>query len=132
MRGTWWSKVYGSGIGEVNIIYCSGKANTNADALSRNPYGPAPPKGIAENEIQVAVVNSKTITDISTLLKATPLMDSHTTFREEQRKDSRVNEVIRFLETQELPSDNRRARNIASQLAILDGILYYIDHRRTI
>ena len=60
-------------------------------------------------------------------------MDSHTPFREEQRKDSQVNEVIHFLETQELPSDDRRARKIASQqslFAILDGILYYIDHRR--
>ena len=54
----WWSKVYGSGIGEVNIIYRSGKAITNADALSRNSYVPAPPEGIAENEIQVAAVSS--------------------------------------------------------------------------
>ena len=44
-----------------------------------------------------------------------------------------MNEVIHFLENQELLSDDRQARKIASQLflfAVLDGILYYIDHKR--
>jgi len=32
----WWTKVYGSGVKEVNIIYRSGKTNLSADALSRS------------------------------------------------------------------------------------------------
>ena len=70
--------MYRSGIREVNIIYRSRRANTNADALLRNPYAPAPQEGRAENEIQVATINSETITDVSTLLKATPMKNLHT------------------------------------------------------
>ena len=55
----WWSRVYGSGVSEVNIIYRSGKANANANALSRNPCMPAPQEGIGESEVQVAAVSSK-------------------------------------------------------------------------
>ena len=38
----WWSKVYGTGVKSVNIIYRSGNENANADALSRNPVSPPP------------------------------------------------------------------------------------------
>lgn len=31
----WWSKVYSSGIKEVDIVYQPGRENVNADALSR-------------------------------------------------------------------------------------------------
>ena len=37
-----WSKVYGTGVKNVNIIYRSGKENANADALSWNPVSPPP------------------------------------------------------------------------------------------
>lgn len=33
----WWSRVFGSGIKSLNIIYRTGKENCNASALSRNP-----------------------------------------------------------------------------------------------
>lgn len=33
----WWSKVLGSGVKEVNIVYRLGKENDRADASSRNP-----------------------------------------------------------------------------------------------
>lgn len=33
----WWTKVFGSGVTCVNIVYRSGKENSNAVALSRNP-----------------------------------------------------------------------------------------------
>ena len=38
----WWSKVYGSGIGKIDIIYRAAKHNSHADALSRQPVLPAP------------------------------------------------------------------------------------------
>ena len=31
---TWWSKLYGSGVSEMNVIYYSGKDNSNSDVLS--------------------------------------------------------------------------------------------------
>jgi len=37
----WWSKVYGSGVWNIQIIYKSGKENLNTDTLSRNPQRPA-------------------------------------------------------------------------------------------
>ena len=79
----WWSKVYGSGVSEINILYRSGKANTNADALSRNPYLPAPQEGIGESELQVAVVSSEPDTSISTLLQSDPAASTSTPFGEE-------------------------------------------------
>jgi len=33
----WWTKVYGSGMKSIQIVYRTGKENSNADALSRNP-----------------------------------------------------------------------------------------------
>ena len=44
----WWTKVYGSGVGEVKIVYQPGRGNKNADALSRSPQAPAPEEGIGE------------------------------------------------------------------------------------
>ena len=54
----WWSKVYGSGIKQVNIIHCSGKKNRHADCLSRQPVMPAPPND-ANTEVQIAKISSE-------------------------------------------------------------------------
>ena len=108
----WWSKVYGAGIGKINIIHCSGKTNTNADALSRNPQVPALQEGIGENEIQVAAVNSEPITSTDVLLQAEPLVGTPTSFREEQQKDPQLKDIIQFLNTDELPSDVKQAKKI--------------------
>ena len=51
----WWTKIYSSGIRQVNIIYRAGKHNIKADTLSRNPCLPAPIEGVAELEVQVAM-----------------------------------------------------------------------------
>ena len=52
----WWTKVHGSGLKEVHIIYRAGKENVVADALSWNPQWPAHTEGLAESEVQVASI----------------------------------------------------------------------------
>jgi hypothetical protein len=47
----WWTRVYGSSIKSVTIVYCQGKVNANADALSCNPVGAAPSEGVGEAEV---------------------------------------------------------------------------------
>ena len=95
----WWSKVYGSGISEVTVVYHSGRTNTNADALSRNPYLPASQEGIGESELQVAAVSSEPEASISALLQANPGTSVSTPFGEEQKKDTRLREMIQPLKT---------------------------------
>ena len=77
----WWTKVYGSGVNQVHIVHRSGKANTNADALSRNPLPPGPDalETISEGEIQVAAVRSTDETNISALLSSSPAAETEST-----------------------------------------------------
>ena len=49
----WWSKVFGSGVRNINIVYRAGKENGNADALSRCPLGKQPADPILD-DTQVA------------------------------------------------------------------------------
>ena len=129
----WWSKVYGAGVRKIDIVHRSGKTNINADALSRNPQAPAPKEGIGENELQVAILSSVPITSTNVLLQAEPLVGTPTSFREEQWKDPQLREIIHFLDTDELPADDKQARKIAVQQSIftvVDDVLYYIDPKR--
>ena len=122
--------MYGSGVKDIQIIYRPGKENCNADALSHQPHAPAPLEGVAEGELQICAITSDT--DIEVLLKADPTAYIPINFRDEQLKDSRLYEIIHFLETDELPSNTARARKLATQqilYAILDGVLCYVDKR---
>ena len=56
----WWSKIYGSGINQVNIIHRSGKKNQHADCLSHQPVMPALPDDEDINaEVQIAKISSE-------------------------------------------------------------------------
>lgn len=55
----WWSKVYGSGIKQIDIIHRSGKKNLHADCLSRQPVMLAPCNEDANTEMQIAQISIK-------------------------------------------------------------------------
>ena len=60
-------------------------------------------------------------------------MGTPTSFREEQRKDPQLREIIHFLDTDELSADDKRVRKIAvqqSMFTVVDDVLYYIDPKR--
>ena len=58
----WWSKVFGSGVRNLEIVYRAGKENGNANALSRCPQGDQPTEA-SLTDVQVAIVHA-TETDI--------------------------------------------------------------------
>ena len=52
-----WSKVFGSGVRNINIVYRAGKENGNADALSQCPLGEQPADPILD-DTQVAAIQT--------------------------------------------------------------------------
>ena len=129
----WWTRVYGEGVKNVKIVYRSGKTNLPADALSRSPQGAAPDRGPGQDEIQVSSVTS----DVTSLLQAEPAdseqQPTNNAYAQEQRQDETLREIILFLEHDQLPVDENRARKIAlqsSQFVIVDDVLYFSDTKK--
>ena len=118
---------------KVVIVYRPGKDNILADALSCNPTGGTPVKGLVEQESQVAVVKSAATT-IDDMLKVTPAVSSSKcNLADEQHKDPEVEHMLEYLESDVLPEDQKAAHSIVTQapsFCILDKVLYYIDGRR--
>ena len=132
----WWTKVYGSGAKSVEIRYRPGRQNSSADALSRSPQTPSPTTGFGQEELQVATIStdvSDPVPDIHTLLNKDPTYIKLDSFANEQRKDPTLKEIVIFLEKEELPLEQKRARKIALQASLFtieDQILFYIDPKQ--
>ena len=131
----WWSKVHGSGIKQVETVHRSGKKNQHTDCLSRQPVWTAPNEDAADDEVQVAIISTQANT-IGDLLQTQPerIKDSNV-FSSEQLKDKELQPIILYLKDGTLPTD----RDLASQMVIkasvytlVDGILYYIGHRKDV
>ena len=136
----WWTKVYGSGLRDVKIVYRAGRLNHVADALSRSPHDKAPTEGVAERELQVVSIQSegqadtpKESEEISVLLEMPPSSIRNSDFATEQRRDPNLEQVINFLVAGNLPSEEKTARQIILQkslFTIQQDILYYVDPRQ--
>ena len=118
----WWTRVYGSGVRDVTIVYCSGRENTSADALSRSPNGSPPAVGVAEGEVQVASVVAE---DITSLLQADPVTGGQTNYSAEQCRDPDLKAMVEFLEGGKLPEDAVEAKKLVAeepQFSLIDRI----------
>ena len=89
--------------------------------------------GVGQSELQVAAVSTNDVgeaPDIRTFLNAKPVCAPSDDFASEQWKDPDLREIVDFLEKEELPCEQKRARRIALQtsLFIIEGqLLLYID-----
>ena len=54
----WWTKVYGTGVKKVKIVYRAGKDNLHDDALFWQPHLPPLVERVAQGDVQVCAVNS--------------------------------------------------------------------------
>lgn len=134
----WWTKVHGSRVRNIQIFYCSGKENVNADILSRNPTDRAPDV-FQSDEVQIAVIQTTqpaTALDIHSLLgrhhSLTNSASSAPTneFALSQQQDPELLKIIQFLTNDLLLDDKTDAKKVAAQahsFAIIDGVLYFID-----
>ena len=110
-------------------VYQSGKSNLNADALSW--WQP-----LQKGKDRMRSKLNSTI-EIESLLNSEPVDfsdDIHNSFGTEQPKDASLNEIIQFLETNKLPSDETCARKIALQVSlfgVVDGIVMFVDPKRS-
>ena len=84
--------------------------------------------------MQVATINSEEERIVHLLNKGVQQLGVQgEDFSAEQRKDKELNDAIQFLTEGSLPDDDKAARKIAilaTSLAVVDGILYFVDSKR--
>ena len=130
-----WTKVYGCGISNIQIVYRRGKENSNDDALSCAPQASVPITGTGEGEVQVAAVTSDSTQEtLTSLLEQRPTEAKNLEqLADAQRQDSAIKEMIDFIQSGILPEDATRARKVATQAPLFtlqENILYLLDHKR--
>ena len=100
----WWTRVYGAGIRNVDIIYRAERDNANADALSRQPHLPALAVGTADDDAQVLSTEALGM-DMSLLeLEPESTVSEYNPchgFSKEQKRDDEICAMIQYLRTRE-------------------------------
>ena len=125
----WWSKIHGSGIGEVDIVHRAGKENLHADALSHQPVMPAPTDEDSTIEVQVTkVYSAKVPGTLHELLEQHPtsaITDSDT-LSSHQLSDPDLCPIILYLKENSLPEHNQKTQQVvtlAQQFTMSDEVL---------
>ena len=88
------------------------------------------PGGETDEEVQVTVVHVKSI---SHLLESSPTVGEQSDLKEEQRKDTSIQEIIAFLQQNVVPANEKKAHKMALQgplFCIVDDILYFVDPKK--
>ena len=97
--------------------------------LKKNPVGVPPTEGIAETDMQVAMVQSQQsgmLPTIRELLVNAPHSTTAQPFLQEQLKDPDIAKIIEYLEENQLPADSDQARTIVIKSAlftVIDNVL---------
>ena len=153
---------WGMAIQEIHpeIRYQSGKANTNADCLSRAPVGALPIQdtATANNIPEVMLVDSSTQNSEDgrpTRKTLTPTEKPEKYLRtegpnnvsadlsdpsclaipevaREQQNDSKLREIIEYIQLEKLPEDQQRSKRLVLEhprFDLVDGVLYFCDTR---
>ena len=99
----WWTRMYGAGIRNVDIIYRAERDNANADALSRQPNLPALAVGTADDDAQVLSTEALGMDMLLLELEpeSTVIEYNPHGFSKEQKRDDEICAMIRYLRTRE-------------------------------
>ena len=115
---------------DLDIQYRPGRTNTRADALSRYPV-----PLLAEDCTKTQTPAVVALVETAKSPEQSGDTDRKELLGDRQLQDPRLGEIIRYLVNEELPADNRRARELLpshSDFAVVDGVLYRVEKDKTL
>ena len=131
--------MYTNGVRTIDIVYRSGKENSNADALSRIPLS-CPEQAIpqeGEPACEVLAVQDEDHQPLQTITELLEDLSTKGTCRlpatdlaKEQQKDASLVSLIQYLTGGALPQDPDESKLLlakAPSFALIDKLLYHID-----
>ena len=111
---------------DLAIYYRPGKKNVLADALSRSPVS-------VREEGSPVVLEESLVAAVSGPQESSESGEGG--LRARQRGDLELCQIIRYLEEGELPSDDKKARELAlskQQYLLVEGVLHYVAKDQTL
>ena len=116
---------------DLNIQYRAGKANANADCLSRYPI--AEDSSLREDPfLEIAAI---TLSEETTVNEDCTAQAEDLALPELQKRDPDLHPVIEYLEEGILPQDDTEARELTltkSQYLMVGGVLHHVEPDKTL
>ena len=113
---------------DLEILYRPGKQNSHADALSRSPMPLQ--EGTIQQLLETPDASSAPV--LSQVNQDEAPSESCRAIEALQREDPDLQPLVHFLESGELPADEKLAKRLVlrgPQFSLVDGVLYFIDAR---